>query len=282
MDYTKLKDIISPLLSDNRSVIESSKTGLYSLKPDDSFEQNILAVLKSIHKTIETNEALKQLAKTILDHTEHFSDTDVHHSTKSQTLKQILQSNKFVETNKSFNLSTLQTYMDSIVQKQLYEINIKIEENQRALNNLSSSSAQSTPKPSPKTKELPDYLLLEHEQEKCALLYDNVVQILQFDAPFTSKNLSAFTMLYGKICGPNQQHVIKEVQETTISKNQVLGNANMTLKNTEAKNFAVIVQQADELNIFFIDYLLYTTPVKAEKNGEFIVTSEGNYKFIEV
>ncbi|MFH2093634.1 MAG: hypothetical protein ABIJ31_14845 [Pseudomonadota bacterium] len=281
MDYNLLKNAFSSLLEDNLSNIEASKKKLADITAENAFDKNILSILNNIHKTIETNESLKTLAKVILDQSDYFSDDSIHQSTKHQALKKILMTNNFVENNRSFNLSTLQAYVENILQKQLYEINIKIEENQRVLNNLSISSAQQV-KSDVKKINTDKYILVENEGEKCAIRHADMIQILKFPGAFPKKNLADFTMIYAKVCGANQNYVIKKMQDTEIDKRQILGNANMTFANTVDKNFAVITKKDDEFIIFFIDYVLYTNPVEAENLGDFIQTSEGRYHIIEV
>ncbi len=281
MDYKLLKNTFEPIIKDNLSNIEKSKEQLNAIQARNTFDKNVLAILKNIHKNIEVNESLKKLAREMIDQGDYFSDTTIHQSTKSQTLKKILSTNNFIENNKMFNLSTLQAYLENILQKQLYEINIKVEENQRALNNLSFSNTQKAePKPPRQVKE--KYVLVESEQEKCADQVETIVEILKFPGPFPKKKLVEFTMIYNKISGVGRNYVIKQIQEDVINSNQVLGNANLALTNTEEKNFALITRKEDEFTIFFVDYVLYTNPVEAQELDGFIKTNEDTYKIIEV
>lgn len=282
MDYKLLKNVLSPIIQGNLNQVEQTRNQLAGIQAENTIDKNVLAILKNVQRNLEVSESLKKLAKTILDQSEFFSDDSVHQSTKGQALKKILATNNFVENNKLFNLSTLQAYLDNIIQKQLYEINIKIEENQRSLNNLSFSQPQKQAEPETAEMVKQKYLLVESEQEKSAVQFDSIIEILKFPAPFPKKTLVEFTMIYNKICGPAKSHVLKKFQDITIPSRQVLGNANMTMKNSEEKNFALISKKDDEFTIFFVDYVLYTNPVEGQDAGGIIKTSEDTYRIIEV
>ena len=116
MDYQLLRSAFLPIAQSNQDQIELSKKQLAGVQATDTVEKNILAILKNVQKNLEVSESLKKLAREILEKAAFFSDETVHQSTKTDTLKKLLAANNFTENNKLFNLSTLQAYLDNILQ----------------------------------------------------------------------------------------------------------------------------------------------------------------------
>ena len=146
MDYKTLESSLKHCVGDNSQKLNTVKHTLDSIDVQDAFDKRVLTTFNNLVKTLEIAESFKRIARNILNNADCFSDNTVHHTTKAQLLLQILDDNNFLENNKRFNISILQTYMENILNKQLLEINIKIEENQRILHHL--ESAEST-KPGP-------------------------------------------------------------------------------------------------------------------------------------
>ncbi len=139
MDYQLFRKILSPYLVDNMYRIQEAKKYLNSIAAQDAFDKKFLTVLNNIIDCLETSEAIKSLALNILEESDFFADTSIHKTTKSKYLDKIISDSNYIEHTKSFNLSIIQTYVEKIIHKQLYEINIKIEENQRSLNKIESA-----------------------------------------------------------------------------------------------------------------------------------------------
>ncbi|MBF0228753.1 MAG: hypothetical protein HQK63_04065 [Desulfamplus sp.] len=390
MDYQLFRNILSPYLVDNMSGIQEVKKYADSISVEDAFDKKFLTVLNNIISCFETNEAIKSLALTILEEADFFSDTSIHKTTKSKYLDKILSDSDYIEHTKSFNLSVIQTYVEKIIHKQLYEINIKIEENQRSLNKIEATSGRmreevqqtnlaqqanqvqqanlaqqvnqirqsnqslsnlqhnralqnripqtdKMPQPEqPQRKVVPpparqielqssnkmvqatasapqeaiitpnqqqvryveqphnssdevqlasatsSFLLVEIDQEQCAITYGNVAEILKSDKPVPEKILKLPTIPYNKLVGfARGFSVLRKVGNIQIDKKRSFNNLNATLTNKEDKRFAVIVAKEDDYKIIFVDYIVYAEPVDAQELGEYAKTVEGQYKIIK-
>lgn len=281
MDYDILRSALGPCIKDSTQNLEAARKTIESQKPADAFDKRVVTALSNLFKTLEISESFKRIARNILTAADYFSDTSVHHTGKAQRLKQILEDDQFLENNKQYNLSTLQTYVENILVKQLLEINIKIEENQRILHNIEAARAPGAQKAAPKAK-YAKYLFIENEKVKCTIRYANIIEILKTGKAVAEKNITSPVIPYSRVSGLNRRNVVKKVNDYKIQKNQPLNNYSLSLPNTEDKLFAVITRKENYLNIFFVDNILYTDPVEAQDMGSFAKTFEGNYKTIEV
>ncbi|MBF0378237.1 MAG: hypothetical protein HQK72_12255 [Desulfamplus sp.] len=390
MDYQLFRNILSPYLVDNMSGIQEVKKYADSISVEDAFDKKFLTVLNNIISCFETNEAIKSLALAILEEADFFSDTSIHKTTKSKYLDKILSDSDYIEHTKSFSLSVIQTYVEKIIHKQLYEINIKIEENQRSLNKIEASSGRmreevqqtnlaqqanqvqqanlaqqvnqirqsnqslanlqhnralqsriiqtdkmpqsdqsqrNVAPPPPRQIESPSshkmvqavasefqeaghasnqqqvrrveknhnssdevplasetssFLLVEIDQQQCAIVYDNVAEILKSDKPVPEKILKLPTIPYNKLVGfARGFSVLRKVSNTQIDKKRFFNNLNATMTNQEDKHFAVIVAKEDDYKIIFVDYIVYAEPVYGQELGEYAKTVEGQYKIIK-
>ena len=280
MDYKALESSLDHCVGDNSQELNSVKQTLDSLNVQDTFDKRILTTFNNLIKTLEIAESFKRIARNILNNADYFSDNTVHHTTKAQLLLQLLDDNHFLENNKRFNLSILQTYMENTLNKQLLEINIKIEENQRILHHLESSESIN-----PGTEKKPNYtqyLFVENEKIKYSIRYSGVIEILKLSKTVTKKNVGTKVIPYSKVAGLNRRNILKKISNYTIQKNQPLNNVNVNLTNSVDKLFAVITRKENYLNIFFVDNILYTDPVEAQDMGSYAKTFQGNYKTIEV
>ncbi|MBF0303229.1 MAG: hypothetical protein HQK73_09325 [Desulfamplus sp.] len=389
MDYQLFRNILSPYLVDNMSGIQDVKKYTASLSAEDAFDKKFLTVLNNIINCLETCEAIKSLALNILEESDFFSDTEIHKTTKSKYLDKILSDSDYIEHTKSFNLSVIQTYVEKIIHKQLYEINIKIEENQRSLNKLEVASGrmreevqqtnqiqqasqqaqalqknrpvqrnlqpdktgqsvqlrQTTSTPPSRQSEIPpqptpnpqsaaqvrhqsqeisqqqpqelsqvtikqhqvaplsqvhnqnpqnvsnpqssntpinsSFLLVEMDQQQCAITYSNIVEILKFDKPVSEKVLRISSIPHNKLVGfARGSSVLRKVNNVEIDKKKLLNNMNVELPNQEAKRFAVIINKEDDYKILFVDYIVYAEPVDGQELGDYVKTVEGEYKII--
>ncbi|THB80474.1 MAG: hypothetical protein D3926_06915 [Desulfobacteraceae bacterium] len=281
MDYKTLKSVLAPCISDHAQELEAARKTVEAQRTQGPFDKRVVTVLNNLLKTLEVSESFKRIIRNILAQEEYFCDTSVHHTSKAQQLKQILDDNGFLENNKQYNLSTLQTYVENILTKQLLEINIKIEENQRILHNIEASKPSGGPK-APVKPRYTKYLFIENERVKYTIRYASIVEILKIGKGVAEKNLTSKAVPYSKVSGMNRRNVMKRVTDYKIQKNQPLNNYNLTLPNTVEKMFAVITRRDSYLNIFFVDNILYTDPVEAQDMGGYAKTFEGNYKTIEV
>ncbi len=281
MDYKTIEKALGPYLDDNLAGIEKTRKVIGKIEPEDAFDKKALSVFNTIVKNIEITESFKRIARNIIRNADYFSDTNIHQTTKSEHLKQLLADDNYVENNRAFNLSTLQTYVEDILSKQLYEINIKIEENQRILHNLEGGGAGRHSRGGRKQKHA-KYLFVENEGKRYAVRYANIVEILKFGKAVQPKHLENQMIPYSKVVGINRRNVVKKIGELRTEKNQQLLNKNSSLNNRAEKHFAVITLKQNNYNIFFVDNVLYTDPVEAEDKGEYAGTFEGDYKTIEV
>ncbi|MBF0573498.1 MAG: hypothetical protein HQK69_07035 [Desulfamplus sp.] len=389
MDYQLFRNILSPYLVDNMSGIQEVKKYADSISVEDAFDKKFLTVLNNIISCFETNEAIKSLALTILEEADFFSDTSIHKTTKSKYLDKILSDSDYIEHTKAFNLSVIQTYVEKIIHKQLYEINIKIEENQRSLNKIEANSgrmreevqqtnlaqqanqvqqanlaqqvnqirqsnqslanlqhnralqnriSQTDKVPQPEqaqrkvvaqplsrqigsadnvveataterqeasltsnqewsgnvekphtssdevklTSATSSFLLVEIDQQQCAITYGNVAEILKSDKPVSEKILKMPTIPYNKLVGfARGFSVLRKVSNIQIDKKRSFNNLNATLTNQEDKRFAVIVAKEDDYKIIFVDYIVYAEPVDGQELGDYVKTVEGQYKIIK-
>jgi len=280
MDYQTLENSFKHCLEDNSQELNIVRQTLDSLDVQDAFDKRVLTTFNNLIKTLEIAESFKRIARNILNHADYFSDHTVHHTTKAQRLLQILDDNHFLENNKQFNISTLQTYMENILNKQLLEINIKIEENQRILHHL--ETAQSTKPDSGKESGHTQYLFIENEKKKYSIRYSGIIEILKLSKTVTKKNIHTRVIPYSKVAGLNRRNILKKISNYTIQKNQPLNNINFDLTNTFDKFFAVITRKENFLNIFFVDNILYTDPVEAQDMGAYAKTFQGNFKTIDI
>ncbi len=280
MDYKTLENSLKHCVGDDSQELNNVKQTLESLDVQDTFDKRVLTTFNNLVKTLEIAESFKRIGRNILNNADYFSDNTVHHTTKAQLLSQILDDNHFLENNKRFNLSILQTYMENILNKQLLEINIKIEENQRILHHL--ENTKSTKDSSAKESRYTQYLFIENERIKYSIRNTGIIEILKLSKTVTKKNIEAKIIPYSKVAGLNRRNILKKISNYTIQKNQPLNNINVDLNNSVDKFFAVITRKENFLNIFFVDNILYTDPVEAQDMGPYAKTFQGNYKTIEV
>jgi hypothetical protein len=280
MDYTALENSLDHCVGDNSQELNKVRHTLDSLNVQDAFDKRVVTTFHNLVKTLEIAESFKRIARNILNKADYFSDNSVHHTTKAQLLLQILDDNHFLEKNKRFNLSILQTYMENILNKQLLEINIKIEENQRILHHLESS--KSTNIRAAKESRYTQYLFIENEKVKYSIRYSSVIEVLKLNKSVAKKNFHIKVIPYSKVAGLNRRNIIRKISDYTIQKNQPLNNVNINLENSVDKLFAVITRKENYLNIFFVDNILYTDPVEAQDMGSYAKTFQGDYKTIEV
>ncbi|MBF0203057.1 MAG: hypothetical protein HQK67_01825 [Desulfamplus sp.] len=435
MDYKLFRNILAPYLVDQMSAIQEVKKYVGSIAVEDAFDKKFLTILNNIIGCLETNEAIKNLARHLLDEADFFSDTAIHKATKSKYLDKLLSDSDYIEQTKSFSLSVIQTYVEKIIHKQLYEINIKIEENQRSLNKLevasgkmreevqnqgqiqqtniaqqqaaTTNSSSMTPAsaqqslqrhkslqsqqirkpqqsrqietngaPSPKqtvasseskqiqaTQSQPQqlqsisqqaqhaqslsqqtqasqpqiqsispqtqssqqtesrsqpqqkqelrqvqsqpvqtpppqkvfqqqetklqtrshFLLVEIDQQQCAVIYKDIVEIIKFDKPVSEKILKSSVIPHNKLVGfARGGSVLKKVNDFQMDNKQSLNNINIALPNQDDKRFAVIINRADDYDILFVDYIVYAEPVDGQEMGDYVKTVEGEYKIMNI
>ncbi|MBF0469138.1 MAG: hypothetical protein HQK61_09695 [Desulfamplus sp.] len=380
MDYKLFRNMLAPYLVDHMAGIQAFKRQLADIAVEDAFDKKFLTVLNNIMSCLEANEAIKSLGMTLLDEADFFSDTSIHKATKSKYLDKILSDSDYIEHTKTFNLSIIQTYVEKIIHKQLYEINIKIEENQRSLNKLEVASGKmreevqnqnliqqanqvqaahqvvrqvatnqvqasrtqpsqlirkhqgivqpqqqnlqsqqpvrnsqqpgqaadfsvqrsmsgqteisATPSQIQSPHDIPAksreiqtqatsyFLLIEMDQQQCAIPYNTIVEIIKFNKPVSEKILKIGTIPYNKLVGFTRGSVLRSVSNSPVDKKQSLGNMNATLPNQEDKRFAVITNVDSAYYILFVDYIVYTEPVEGREAGDYIKTVEGEYKII--
>lgn len=297
MDYSLLSKNLESYLSDQESIVNGVQKQIAAIDAGDAFEQRLLTVFTHTLSCFEINEALKKIIATILEEGDFFSDQAIHKTTKIKFLEKILKDNNYVENSRQFNLSTIQTYVANIIHKQLYEINIKIEENQRSLNKIEAASfkrretfsqdnedvQKEVPRkdqnePPPPLMTQSQYLLVEIENSQFAIKYSEIMEILKFDKAVSEKVLSARTVPHHKLLSFNRRNVLKQLKDKKIDKKQILINHNAGLTNKEDKHFAVVTQKGNEYIILFVDYIEYTEPVDAKDMGEYARTVDGDYK----
>jgi len=280
MDYNALENSLKDCVKDNLPKLNKAKHMLASLNTQDNFDQRILTTFDNLVKSLEIAESFKRIARNIFDKADYFSDHSIHHKTKTQQLLQIIDNDHLLKSNKRFNLSIIQTYMENVLSKQLLEINIKIEENQRMLHHLESSGLKNTVvEKEPKQAQ---FIFIENEQIQYSIRYSNIIEILKLSKNVAKKNINAKIIPYSKVIGLNKRNILKKINTYTIHKNQPLNNINVNLTNSLDKLFAIITRKENYLNIFFVDNLLYTDPIEAQDMGTYAKTAQGNYKIIEV
>ncbi|MEN8210418.1 MAG: hypothetical protein ABFR31_01760 [Thermodesulfobacteriota bacterium] len=279
MDYKILENSMGDCVEDNLPKLNKVKHTLASLNTKDTFDKRILTTFDNLVKSLEIAESFKRIARNLLNRADYFSDNSVHHKTKAQVLLKILDDDKFLQNNKRFNLSILQTYMENVLSKQLLEINIKIEENQRILHHIESNGSKSagTAKESGKNQ----FLFIENEKTNYSIRYSNIIEILKLGKSIAKKNINDRIIPYSKVIGLNRRNILKKINSYSIQKNQPLNNINADLTNPADKLFAVITRKENYLNILFVDNILYTDPVEAQDMGSYAKTLQGNYKIIE-
>lgn len=207
--------------------------------------------------------------------------------------------------------------MAHVVQKQLHEINIKIEENQRSLDKLQSSvpiadrSSESTSlpsststnrglqKPSPKEEPRPSkerkedaseslslspaqFLLVENEGKKCVIQYMDIIEILKFDKPVPIKILTTAQLPHHKLLAFNRRNVLKEVSNQRPDRKTILTNANAFVQNELDKHFGVVVRCDAGFSILFVDYIEYTEPISAYQSGDIARREDGEYPIVKL
>jgi len=279
MDYKTLENSIGDCVEDNLPKLNKVKQTLASLKAKDAFDKRFLTTFNHLVKSLEIAESFKRIARNLLNRADYFSDNSVHHKTKAEQLLKILDDDHFLQNNKQFNLSMLQTYMENIISKQLLEINIKIEENQRILHHIESSGSKSAE--ALKEPEQTQFLFIENEKKDCSIRYSNIIEILKLGKSVAKKNINSKVIPYSKVTGLNRRNILKKINSYRIQNNQPLNNLNVNLTNSADKLFAVITRKENYLNIFFVDKILYADPVEAQDMGSYAKTLQGNYKIIE-
>ncbi len=303
MDYALLEGIFQAYLSDQADLSERIKRDIARLEPEDTFEEKLQDVLAHIADCFAVNESLKGVVRKLLAEADYFSKKEIHKTTKTKFLEKILKESQYREKSKQFNLDSIQTYVAHVVQKQLYEINIKIEENQRSLNKLESSifaadrrpisplsteesqsqTSSSDPLSSQKERDQESerirggastvstrpshFLLVENEKTQCVIRYDDIVEILKFDKPVPTKILLTPHLPHHKLLAFNRRNVLKEMAGGVPDKKTMLTNANATVKNSSAKHFGLIVRNESGFGVLFVDYIEYTEPVSAYESG---------------
>lgn len=281
MDFKKLKDCLGSYIIDETLRIQEARRVMDTIAAEDISEKRLLVVMGNILKIFEVSEYFKTVMDDIFVNQDFFSDKSVHQTNKTQRLKEIMEKNNFVERNRQFNLSVLQTYMENILSKQLLEINIKIEENQRMLENLGNAS-QEKKISTQEAPRLTKYLIVENERIRHAVRYDTIIELLRFGKRTADKFLIEQVIPYNSLIGLNRRNVIKKVIDYNIPKNQPLYNTSYKLNNTVDKQSAIIVRRENRLNILFVDTILHAEPVEAQDLGDSIQTFEGHIRVIEV
>ncbi|MBF0233404.1 MAG: hypothetical protein HQK65_10260 [Desulfamplus sp.] len=358
MDYNLILQTLKSYLTDHSSVVSEASKQIAAMEPDDAFEQKLITVLSNAISCFEINESLKKVTLMILKEGDFFNNPAMHKVTKVKFLEKILKDANYSEHSRQFNINAIQAYVDNIIHKQLYEINIKIEENQRSLNKIEaaafkrrqefkpenssdddndlfdiedSSSASNPlkktepPQTSNRANEAPErrvtkrvtpstvpsqsqgtflpsrsqrtsvpktdtstsaaltqYLLIEIENNQCAIKYDSIVEIFKFDKPVSAKVLGSQLIPRHKLFSFNKKNILKQMEGHHIEKKQMLINSSASLDNREDKNFAVVRRKDSDFYILFVDYIEYTEPVDASTVGDSAVTSDGNYKILSM
>ncbi len=144
MDYKQLKENLTPFFRGDNVDEKAVENTINSAHPDSPFEKRVLIVLRNITTNAKLGTSLKALGGDILSNSEYFSDKALHDKEKDKKLEQLLADGNYHENEELFTLSLFRTYMETILNKQLYEINLKIEENQRLLETMKNSLAAKT------------------------------------------------------------------------------------------------------------------------------------------
>lgn len=144
IDYKKLKESLTPFFKGDSVDEKTVEDIINGIRPETPFEKRVLIVLRNITTNAKLGTSLKALGGDILSNSEYFSDKALHEKEKDKKLEQLLAEGNYRENEELFTLSLFRTYMETILNKQLYEINLKIEENQRLLETMKNSLAAKT------------------------------------------------------------------------------------------------------------------------------------------
>lgn len=136
MDYKQLKEDLGPFLRGDSVDVRTAEEAINNAQPENTFDKRVLVVLKNITTNAKISSSLQTLGSDILSNSEYFSDKILREKEKDGKLEQLLSAGNYQENEELFTLSMFRTYLETILNKQLYEINLKIEENQRLLQNM--------------------------------------------------------------------------------------------------------------------------------------------------
>jgi len=139
MEYQELKDVLLPFFEGKSGDIAAAEAILAKMKPGDICDKRILFLLRNIIANAKIGACLNSVGMSILKNSDYFSDSNINKKEKNSKLDNILTDGAYSENDKLFNLSMFRTYLENILDKQLYEINLKIEENQRLLQTVQAS-----------------------------------------------------------------------------------------------------------------------------------------------
>ncbi|MFP4657155.1 MAG: hypothetical protein ACLFMP_00550 [Desulfonatronovibrionaceae bacterium] len=275
MNYNRVNKAVYPLLDDRREYLQDAGQALKESAPKTFTDEKILLVLKNILKNIEIGEHLKEVARGIADNHEYFSSPHVTDEEKEKTLKKILEQNKYVKNSRLFNISIIQTYIETILNDKLHEINIKVEENQRFLHRMLYSSGG----PAAGTEvdaEDSQFMFVEIGDEQYALPYRYSSEILKTGKKAT-RLVAVPEVAYKKVLGPFKKNLFKKINSQTIRKNIQLKNLNPTLALASQPAFAIVLVREGNYYILFADNILNLEPVEAQNLGDYVETLDGVY-----
>ncbi|MBU2590822.1 MAG: hypothetical protein ABIJ85_00460 [bacterium] len=146
MDYKQLKENLVPFFQGDSVDVKTAEEAINNAQPENTFDERMLIVLRNITTSAKVGASLQALGSDILGNSEYFSDKGLRKKEKDERLEQLLSAGNYQENEELFTLSMFRTYLETILNKQLYEINLKIEENQRLLQNMQSWALVKTKK----------------------------------------------------------------------------------------------------------------------------------------
>lgn len=277
MNYKRVYKAIYPLLDDRREHLKNAGQALKETSPKTYTDEKVLLVFKNILKNIEVGEYLKETAREIADNHEYFSSPHVKDEAKEQSLKKILDKNKYIKNSRLFNVSIIQTYMETILSDRLHEINIKIEENQRYLHRMLYSPGGTGGSASEADSEQTEFIFVEIGQEQYAVPYNFSVEIFKFGSRSIRKLATKPEVAYKKLPGPFKKNLFKKVSSQKIRKNIRLKNLNPNLAPAEQANYGIVLHREGSYFIIFADNILNIEPVQAQNLGDYVETLDGVY-----
>ncbi len=279
MNYKRVYKAIYPLLDDRREHLQNAGQALKETAPKTYTDEKVLVVFKNILKNIEVGEHLKETAREIADNHEYFASPHVKDEAKEQSLKKILDKNKYIKNSRLFSVSIIQTYIETILNDKLHEINIKIEENQRYLHRmLYSRTGGGGGGGGPETEnEQTEFIFVEIGREQYALPYNFSVEIFKFASKSIRRLAAKGEVPYKKLPGPFKKNLFKRISPQKIRKNIRLKNLNPNLAPAEQANYGIVLHREGSYFIIFADNILNIEPVQAQNLGDYVETLDGVY-----
>ncbi len=278
MDYKELQKAIVPFLEEEREKLQAAEKTLQGCAPRGEADKKVFLVLKNILKTLEAGEKLKDTGREILENRDYFASDQINEEAKQQSLKTILDRNKYIKNSRLFNIQLIQTYVEEILNDRLHEINIKLEENQRFLHRLLYSSPERGTGPA-SGRETGQYLFIEIGGEQYGVPFAELTEILRPGGKTARREAGREEIKYKKIAGIFNKNSFKTFQPSKLDKKKVLVNITPKHENTSA-NYALILNQEGRQYVFFADNLLNLEPVEGQNLGDYVETLDGVYQTI--